>query len=956
MPDACMVEVWAKDFVSKVDKGMTPVDDYWVSFEEDSLVMSKIFVSEDGKKQTVSVWVGESATGCKSRCEVILRIRDNSGECPDREFGVCPSDPNPWCGYAVMTCSADKLEDVVATIIDVRDNQNAPLGDDWADPSSGTATTLISPAAWRVSSLGMVFGMTSKLETGEIFFAASDIYAFDYKGIIDQGLSSVGFPPPTATGSGGPAGVYKTAFSTDPNAITIQPIIVTNATQYLEAVDAIGGSMISNFGNFDGVVAEPAGATNHFENFDSMGVSVGNGLGNITYDRRSNHLFVSNLEDGKIYSINCSTNRITDVFDPFGAYNHAVDGPGMVSRAERVWGVEVRQCEATTELYFARNTTQAASDNVTIRNKNIYKVDISFTGKFIQADGAESLVVTINRGSQEKITDISFDKDCTRMLIAERGYPHKARVFEYSYSGGSWSFSKNYFVGIYDPNDAAQPEGKIVGSSSGGGVAWGPSSDNTFVDATCDDLVWSTVQCGDAEDVGGRCDIYGLEGISVMGNDTLTSKATDIFVGLSSDPGENAFRLKNNLGDVELFSCCCPDNPVNLLNATVSGFIAGRVTTPLGTFLSDVSVSVTVEGLSKSINTDDDGNYMFDNLKMYQDYMIQPTTSGPVQDGISTLDLVKIQRHILGMERFNDPYQYIAADVNNSHSVSALDMVELRKLVLGKKNDMIVQGGWKTILESSLTHDNIGLEYLQIDDLIENVVDGNFVAVKIGDVSYDNSIYALAQSRSAGNLNLEMIKTSNGVEFKLLNDFNISGFQLSLNASVPNLAIESDLIEITGLNTNIQEELITISWNSNSSQILKKGDALFVLNGVELNSSEISISDELIAEAYNVTLESFNINIEEKSIENHGHISVSPNPFNNITHVSFTSASEDMAEVKIYNSFGQVVSLFTREISEGVNKFEVDFNKLNTSPQEGIYIIQIVTNSMISSKRVLYFN
>jgi hypothetical protein len=54
-----------------------------------------------------------------------------------------------------------------------------------------------------------------------------------------------------------------------------------------------------------------------------------------------------------------------------------------------------------------------------------------------------------------------------------------------------------------------------------------------------------------------------------------------------------------------------------------------------------------------------------------------------IQEWCFHLDLVKIQNTLLGIEPFTSPYDLIAADANNSQTVSAIDLVELRKLILG---------------------------------------------------------------------------------------------------------------------------------------------------------------------------------------------------------------------------------------------------------------------------------
>ena len=53
-------------------------------------------------------------------------------------------------------------------------------------------------------------------------------------------------------------------------------------------------------------------------------------------------------------------------------------------------------------------------------------------------------------------------------------------------------------------------------------------------------------------------------------------------------------------------------------------------------------------------------------------------------NGVSTLDLVKIQRHILRIrESLDSPYKLIAADVNGDNDVKASDLDRIEKVDLG---------------------------------------------------------------------------------------------------------------------------------------------------------------------------------------------------------------------------------------------------------------------------------
>ena len=82
-----------------------------------------------------------------------------------------------------------------------------------------------------------------------------------------------------------------------------------------------------------------------------------------------------------------------------------------------------------------------------------------------------------------------------------------------------------------------------------------------------------------------------------------------------------------------------------------------------------------------SFVTDGDGFYHFINPLF--DFNIEPKRNDNHKNGVSTLDLVAVQKHLLGLQPITSPYKLIAADANNSESVSALDLVEIRKLILG---------------------------------------------------------------------------------------------------------------------------------------------------------------------------------------------------------------------------------------------------------------------------------
>lgn len=112
-------------------------------------------------------------------------------------------------------------------------------------------------------------------------------------------------------------------------------------------------------------------------------------------------------------------------------------------------------------------------------------------------------------------------------------------------------------------------------------------------------------------------------------------------------------------------------------------------------------------------------------------------------NGVSTFDLVKITKHILGLEPFTSPYQFIAADANKTNSVTTYDNSELQKLILGIYDSFEdfqpnANTSWRFIDKTFYIDLNDPFGDLPFPESITGTLpldDADFVAVKIGDVN-----------------------------------------------------------------------------------------------------------------------------------------------------------------------------------------------------------------------------
>src|SRR5262249_40963377 len=120
--------------------------------------------------------------------------------------------------------------------------------------------------------------------------------------------------------------------------------------------------------------------------------------------------------------------------------------------------------------------------------------------------------------------------------------------------------------------------------------------------------------------------------------------------------------------------------PVSI-GGTINYYVAGQ---------SVPGVQVSLNGDSgQSAVTGSDGIYSF-NVNAGGDYTITPAKllESPPNQGVSTLDIALIRRHLMGAKLFDLPEEVIAADANASQSISTLDIILLRRLVLGITNNL----------------------------------------------------------------------------------------------------------------------------------------------------------------------------------------------------------------------------------------------------------------------------
>ena len=237
------------------------------------------------------------------------------------------------------------------------------------------------------------------------------------------------------------------------------------------------------------------------------------------------------------------------------------------------------------------------------------------------------------------------------------------------------------------------------------------------------------------------------------------------------------------------------------------GEISGVITTDDLKPVLGVNVDLS-GGAQMNQNTGSNGIYLFGNLTKGSDYTVSPQLDKDHINGVSTLDLVHIQKHILGVKAIDSPYRLIAADVNNSKSISTLDMIQIRKLILSIDTKFTSVPSWKFVDASYQFPDPSNPwsaqfpEVANVNDL-ESKVKADFIAIKMGDVngnaSASGAVATETRSDKAMLISTDEQQLQSGqsytVVFKAKDLAKIQGYQFTLN-------IDPSIATIEGLEYN----------------------------------------------------------------------------------------------------------------------------------------------------------
>ncbi|MGK7392913.1 MAG: cohesin domain-containing protein, partial [Candidatus Cyclobacteriaceae bacterium M3_2C_046] len=452
----------------------------------------------------------------------------------------------------------------------------------------------------------------------------------------------------------------------------------------------------------------------------------------------------------------------------------------------------------------------------------------------------------------------------------------------------------------------------------------------------------------------------------------------DIIFKLKSSPGDSS---EIYLDDLPLTIEIASGDLIKLNHEVNPGWIgsfnkvnvAGQVKDRNGKPIENVKVSLYENIDSMDTLTNEEGTYHFELLdKKPYNLKVDYTPTNNLIQGVSTIDIAYLRRHILGVSQLTAPLAVLAGDVDGSKSISTIDIAHIRSHILGKTSILPVNRAFKFYPDDLIDQDPFLIpENFKVEDYDKDSITVDFTGIKLGDV--DNSW---------SNTNMR-IRETNPVEFAVLSTFATEASEINIPISVKGfkdisafqftLEWDPKVLEFVKVNdkdfdVHVGEQMrnkgiVTISWDDvqgESISIADNSDLMnlrFKVKGGSGSKSDIQITSNYTeALAADRELNPIRFNTLDGHLEVLGDLNQLrllqnyPNPFTDNTHIQFILPERGQVDISIYDSFGRLMHHIKKICDKGYNKVVINKNDIGKT---GLYHYSIYFNGNVNTKQMI---
>jgi len=411
------------------------------------------------------------------------------------------------------------------------------------------------------------------------------------------------------------------------------------------------------------------------------------------------------------------------------------------------------------------------------------------------------------------------------------------------------------------------------------------------------------------------------------------------------------------------------DSLYNVATITIRPNFAGYVKHPISGSIANVTATLTNGTTTSSTRSATNGNYKFSCLSPDSIYTIRPSKNNDSikNNGVSVIDAILVQSHVLNKSILNSPYKIIAADVNNSGDVSAIDILFIKRLALGIDTTFKGNRLWAFVDSAYQFPDPTNpfpyKDSIGINNLTTSLANQSFIGIKLGDVNYDwnpSIMGANAKVNKPIELYYNNINVSNEQEIRVpikVKSFkNILGMQYTLNFN--SKALELKGFEQNKLNVEYginkaKEGKISFLWNDAKgiAKTLDDGSVLMELvftKKASFTQEDLTLSNDIATiEAWDGNLQKHNIVKTSGSILQKQEAVIAkeswevvPNPTTDgKVKVSINLQSAKELELKLTSLDGKLLMQQKLSGKKGLNTYSINLQS-QMKLAKGVYYLQ----------------
>lgn len=478
--------------------------------------------------------------------------------------------------------------------------------------------------------------------------------------------------------------------------------------------------------------------------------------------------------------------------------------------------------------------------------------------------------------------------------------------------------------------------------------------------------------------------------LDVESNDNCTPDHKLIFAVTPSifdcdDLGPNDVTLSVTDGagntDICVAVVTVQDN-MNVCPGSSNGTVTGKVldTNSEGVQYANIQIA-NMSGMEDE--TDAYGTYTISGLTPGSEYVVQPMKNTNALNGVSTYDILMIQKHLVGVSSIKNPYKLIAADINKSNHISISDVIELRKTLLTASPTFAKNDSWRFVKADYIFTNPLDPfkeafpEFIDTKDMPSTGLIADFVGIKVGDINGDalpNTLLGSETRNMAGTAEFVTNDASlvpgtvYAMSFRAADIATLEGFQYTL-------AFDPEVMQYAGFTSGDLAQMgqdhigtsfadagyLTLSWDGKPGSAQAE-DILFTLNFRVMQPAKVHdvikvTSTYIVAEAYDA--EDNLLDATLRFVGDNGVIADQaeytlyqnrPNPFRSETIIGFDLALAGQATLTLTDVSGKVLRVYEGDFARGYNEFRVNKADLGAS---GVVYYRLTAEGFAATRKMI---